>query len=128
MVKLNSYLFIQKCIISEYITQNMYPLRYEIVTELSQRSCCFCYIASDNSRVESAKLFRCQHIGEHCPFKLHTPHNCSVRNGVFVLDDTVLRLRHEQDAFWTNQEKTHLFFCTACWWREQVSCDSMTLQ
>ena len=48
------------------------------------------------------KLFRCQHIGEHCHFKIYTSQNCSVefgyldnfRNGVVVLDDPLLRLRH----------------------------------
>ena len=111
----------------------MYQLRYEIVAEWSQRSWCFWYIVSDNSRAE---LFRRQHIGEHGPFKLYTSQNCSVefgyldnlRNGVVVLDDTLLRLWHEQDAFRPNQEKTHLFFCTARCRRVQVSRDSMTLQ
>ena len=70
------------------------------------------------------------------PFKLNTSQNCSVefgctnnpRNGEVVLDDTLVRLRNEQDAFRINQEKTHLFFCTACCRREQVSCDWMTMQ
>ena len=113
--------FMPKCIISEYTTQNMYQLRYEIVTEWSQRSWSFCHIVLDNSRAERAKLFRLQHIGEHCPFKLNTSQHCSVEfgyldnlpNGVVALDDTLLRLWDEQEAFRTNQEKTHLFFCTA---------------
>ena len=52
----------------------------------------------------------------------------NLRNGMVVLEYTLLRLRHEQDAFRTNQEKSHLFFCTACCWRVQVSCHSVTLQ
>ena len=82
------------------------------------------------------RLFRRQHNGEHCTFKLYTAQIRCVefgyldnrRNVMVVLEDTVLRLRHEWDTFRTNQEKTHLFFCTACCQRLQVSCDNVTLQ
>ena len=36
MVKLNSYFFMKRCIISEYITQKMYQLRYEIVHSVTE--------------------------------------------------------------------------------------------
>ena len=120
----------------------MYQLRYEIVHSVTKllrsgRNGVDVFdISCQISREQSArKLFRRQHIGEHCPFKLYTSQNCSVefgyldtlRNGVVVLDDTLLRLC-EQDEFRTNQDKTHLYFCTAHCRCVQVSCDSMTLQ
>ena len=86
-----------------------------------------------NSRAERAKAI---YQPPHCLFKLYTSQNCSVefgyldnlRNGGVVLDYTLLTLRHEHDAFRTNQEKPHLFFCTAYCRRAQVACDSLTLQ
>ena len=36
MVKLNSYFFMPKCIISEYTTQKMYLLRYEILHSVTK--------------------------------------------------------------------------------------------
>ena len=58
-----------------------------------------CQITREQSVQNS---FRRQHIGEHCPFKLNTSHNCSVefgytdnpRNGEVVLDDSLVRLRY----------------------------------
>ena len=140
MVKLIR-IFMQKCIISEYI---FHKICIHSVTKLYTplRNCgrngvdVFDTSCLETRKQSARKLFRRQHIGEHCRFNLYTSQNCSVefgyldnlRNGVVVLDDTLLRLRHEQDASRTNQQKTHLIVCTACCRRVQVSCNSVTVQ
>ena len=64
------------------LTQNMHQLRYEIVTECKQRS---------RPPYMFLIIISCQITREQSARKLFR------------------RLRHEQDAFRTNQEKTHSF-------------------